>query len=32
MKYKNKEGIELAYEGHENDTAVQLVKNVINGD
>tara|TARA_A100001388_G_scaffold202985_1_gene154012 strand:- start:287 stop:472 length:186 start_codon:yes stop_codon:yes gene_type:complete len=29
MKYKNKEGIELAYEGHENDTAVQLVKNVI---
>jgi len=29
MKYKNKNGIELSYEGHENDTVVQLVKSVI---
>tara|TARA_R100000008_G_scaffold78828_1_gene60041 strand:+ start:245 stop:433 length:189 start_codon:yes stop_codon:yes gene_type:complete len=29
MKYKNKEGIELSYEGHKNDLSVQLVKEVI---
>jgi len=29
MKYRNKDGIELSYEGHENDTNVQLVKEVI---
>ena len=29
MKYKNKDGIELAYEGHKKNTAVQLVKSVI---
>ena len=29
MKYKNKNGIELSYEGHENDTSVQLVKEVL---
>ena len=29
MKYKNKDGIELSYEGHENDTHVNLVKEVI---
>ena len=29
MKYRNKDGIELSYEGHENDTGVQLVKEVI---
>ena len=29
MKYKNKDGIELSYEGHENDTGVQLVKEVL---
>ena len=29
MKYKNKDGIELSYEGHENDNSVQLVKEVI---
>ena len=29
MKYKNKDGIELTYEGHDNDTHVNLVKEVI---
>ena len=29
MKYKNKNGIELSYEGHKNDVSVQLVKEVI---
>ena len=29
MKYRNKDGIVLSYEGHENDTGVQLVKEVI---
>ena len=29
MKYKNKHGIELSYEGHKNDTSVQLVKQVL---
>tara|TARA_A100001391_G_C5077954_1_gene279518 strand:- start:3714 stop:3908 length:195 start_codon:yes stop_codon:yes gene_type:complete len=29
MKYKNKHGIELSYEGHRNDTSVQLVKQVL---
>ncbi len=29
MKYKNKDGIELSYEGHENDTSVQLVKEIL---
>ena len=29
MKYKNKNGIELSYEGHENDISVQLVKKVL---
>jgi hypothetical protein len=29
MKYKNKDGIELSYAGHENDTHVNLVKEVI---
>lgn len=29
MKYKNKNGIELSYEGHRNDLSVQLVKEVI---
>ena len=29
MKYKNKNGIELSYEGHENDTSAQLVKEVL---
>ena len=29
MKYKNKNGIGLSYEGHENDNSVQLVKEVI---
>ena len=29
MKYKNKEGIELSYNGHKNDLSVQLVKEVI---
>ena len=29
VKYKNKKGIELSYEGHENDSSVQLVKDVI---
>ena len=29
MKYKNKDGIELSYEGHENDVHVNLIKEVI---
>ncbi|HJM47146.1 MAG TPA: hypothetical protein QGH56_04935 [Candidatus Marinimicrobia bacterium] len=29
MKYKNKDGIELTYEGHYNDTHVELIKEVI---
>ena len=29
MKYKNKHGIELSYEGQRNDTSVQLVKQVL---
>jgi hypothetical protein len=29
MKYKNKNGIELSYQGHKNDTSVQLVKEVL---
>ena len=29
MKYKNKHGIELSYEGHENNTHVQLIKEVL---
>ena len=29
MKYKNKDGIELSYEGHENDVHAKLVKEVI---
>ncbi|MBT4207269.1 hypothetical protein HOE22_02890 [Candidatus Woesearchaeota archaeon] len=29
MKYKNKDGIELSYEGHENDSSVQLIKEVL---
>jgi len=29
MKYKNNTGIELSYEGHKNDTHLQLVKEVI---
>ena len=29
MKYKNKDGIELSYEGHENNTHVNLVKEVV---
>ena len=29
MKYKNQDGIELNYEGHENDTQVNLVKEVV---
>jgi|TARA_B100001094_G_C17905770_1_gene658726 hypothetical protein len=29
MKYKNKDGIELSYEGHKNDASVQLVKEVV---
>tara|TARA_R100000008_G_scaffold86632_1_gene80566 strand:- start:2539 stop:2727 length:189 start_codon:yes stop_codon:yes gene_type:complete len=29
MKYKNKNGIELSYEGHKNDTSVQLLKEVL---
>tara|TARA_Y100000593_G_C4287980_1_gene326605 strand:- start:671 stop:892 length:222 start_codon:yes stop_codon:yes gene_type:complete len=29
MKYKNKDGIELSYDGHENDVHVKLVKEVI---
>lgn len=29
MKYKNKYGIQLSYEGHENDMSVQLLKEVL---
>ena len=29
MKYKNKDGIQLSYEGHENDMSVQLLKEVL---
>ena len=29
MKYKNKDGIQLSYEGHENDVHAKLVKEVI---
>ena len=29
MKYKDDRGIELSYEGHENDTHLQLVKEVV---
>jgi len=29
MKYKNKHGIELSYEGHKNDTHVKLIKEVL---
>jgi len=29
MKYKNKDGIELSYEGHKKDYHVQLIKEVI---
>ncbi len=29
MKYKNRDGIELSYEGHENDVHAKLVKEVI---
>mgnify|MGYP001337097484 FL=1 len=29
MKYKNKKGVELSYEGHRNDDSVQLVKEVV---
>ena len=29
MKYKNKDGIELSYEGHENNNSVQLVKEIV---
>ncbi len=29
MKYKNKDGIELFYEGHDNDTHAELIKEVI---
>ena len=29
MKYKDNRGIELSYEGHENDTHLQLVKEVL---
>tara|TARA_B100000902_G_scaffold215790_1_gene205208 strand:- start:5182 stop:5376 length:195 start_codon:yes stop_codon:yes gene_type:complete len=29
MKYKDERGIELSYEGHKNDTHLQLVKEVI---
>jgi hypothetical protein len=29
MKYKNKNGVELSYEGHENDMSAQLVKEVL---
>jgi|TARA_Y100000310_G_scaffold158486_1_gene157893 hypothetical protein len=28
-KYRNKDGIELSYEGHSDDTHVDLVKEVI---
>ena len=29
MKYKNKDGIQLSYGGHENDMSVQLLKEVL---
>ena len=29
MKYKNKDGIELSYEEHDNDVHANLVKEVI---
>ena len=29
MKYKNKAGIELSYEGHDNNTHTELIKEVI---
>ena len=29
MKYKNKDGIELSFEGHKNDTSIQLIKEVL---
>ena len=29
MKYKNKHGIELSYDGHDDDVHTQLVKEVI---
>jgi len=29
MKYKNKDGIKLAYEGHKKNSSVQLVKEVL---
>ena len=29
MKYKNKDGIELSYEGHENDYHANFIKEVI---
>ena len=29
MKYKNQDGIELNYEGHENNTHCNLVKEVV---
>ena len=29
MKYKNKEGIQLSYEGHENDMHANLIKEVV---
>ena len=29
MKYKNKDGIELSYEGHNSDTHVKLIKEVV---
>ena len=28
-KYKNKDGIELSFEGHENDSHTQLIKEVV---
>ena len=29
MKYKNNDGIELAYKGHKNNVSVKLVKEVL---
>ena len=29
MKYKNKDGIELSYEGHESDYHANLIKEVV---
>ncbi len=29
MKYKNKDNIELSYEGHQNDYHANLIKDVI---